>query len=275
MRYAVDLPNFGPCSDPAAMGDLAAVADDAGWDGFFVWDHILGWDGLEVGDPWVILSAVAAATHRLQLGPMVTPVPRRRPWVLSRQAVSVDHLSGGRLVLGVGIGFPPDAEFGTFGETTDAGTRGEMLDEGLTVLTGMWSGEPFGHEGEHYRVATSTFLPTPVQEPRIPIWVAGMWPNRPPFRRAARWDGVFPIAEDMPRMLGPEEVADIVSFVADQRESPEPFDVSVGGPPLTSSELIAYAEAGVTWYHVLPSPEGESLDATRAWIAAGPPDHGE
>lgn len=271
MRYAVNLPNFGPWSDPAAMADLAVTADEAGWDGFFVWDHIVGWEGLEVGDPWVILSAVAAATRRLRLGPMVTPLPRRRPWVLSRQAVSLDHLSRGRLVLGVGLGFPPDAEFGTFGEPTDGRMRSAMLDEGLAVMTGMWSGEPFEYDGSHYRVARSTFLPGPVQRPRIPIWVAGMWPHRRPFRRAARWDGVFPIARDMPRMLGPDEVAEIVSYVAEHRDGAEPFAVSVNGPPLTTSELAAYGEAGVTWYHLGPPPEGESLEQTRAWIASGPP----
>lgn len=271
MRYAVNLPNFGPWSDAGAMASLATAAEEAGWDGFFVWDHIVGWDGLEVGDPWVILTAVATATGRMRLGPMVTPVPRRRPWVLARQAVSLDRLSGGRLTLGVGIGFPPDEEFGSFGEPTGDGVRAGMLDEGLEILTGMWSGRPFGFEGAHYRVAERAYRPAPIQSPRIPIWVAGMWPHRRPFLRAARWDGVFPIAVDMPRMLTAAEVGEIVALVAAHRSHPTPFDVSLSGPPLTSTELAAYARAGVTWYHLGPSPDGESIEQTRAWVEAGPP----
>src|SRR5690606_38855182 len=114
MRFAVNLPNFGTFSNPRFMVDLGRIAEEAGWDGFFVWDHIVVGDGMPVADPWVLLGAVAGETERILIGTMVTPVPRRRPWVLARQATTIDHLSDGRLVLGVGIGFPPDIEFGTF-----------------------------------------------------------------------------------------------------------------------------------------------------------------
>lgn len=270
MRFAVNLPNFGSFSDPRFMVDLAGAAEEAGWDGFFVWDHIVIGDGVPVADPWVLLGAIATATDRMTIGPMVTPVPRRRPWVLARQTTTLDHLSSGRLVLGVGTGYPPGVEFGTFGEPVGDRERADLLDEGLQVIGGVWSGEPFSFEGEHFRVSQTTFQPKPVNG-SIPIWVAGMWPNRRPFRRAADYDGVFPIAADM-HPLRPDEVSQIVGYVTQHRRSGKPFDVTVGGPPLSKSEVDDYRNAGVTWYQVGPDPRGESPQQTRAWIAAGPPD---
>ncbi|MGB5732309.1 MAG: LLM class flavin-dependent oxidoreductase, partial [Acidimicrobiia bacterium] len=206
MKYAFNIPNFGSYADAAAVADLAAVAEQSGWDGFVVWDHIVIADGMPVGDPWVILTAVAMKTERIMIGPMVTPLPRRRPWVVARQTVTLDHLSGGRLVLGVGIGVPPEEEFGTFGEPTSVRERAERLDEALDVITGMWSGEPFSYDGTHYQVKETTFMPRPLQQPRIPIWVAGTWPNKGPFRRAARFEGVYPLADDngMPTLITPQ-----------------------------------------------------------------------
>jgi alkanesulfonate monooxygenase SsuD/methylene tetrahydromethanopterin reductase-like flavin-dependent oxidoreductase (luciferase family) len=269
VRFAVNLPNFGELADPALIVELAVAAEDAGWDGFFMWDHIVVGDGMPVADPWVLLAAVAQATKRIALGPMVTPVPRRRPWVLSRQATTLDHLSGGRLILGVGLGFPPDEEFGTFGEPTDDGVRAELLDEGLEILRGMWSGEPFAFDGIHNQVRRATFAPTPVQQ-HLPVWVAGMWPNRRPFRRAARHDGVFPIAADM-HMLSPDEVAEIVAYVDRSRPAEAPFDVVIGGPHPTPGEVSAYQMAGVTWYLVGSAPDGETAAEIRAWVGGGPP----
>ncbi|HSJ33876.1 MAG TPA: LLM class flavin-dependent oxidoreductase [Acidimicrobiia bacterium] len=268
MRFAVNLPNFGTFSDPQFMVDLSRIAEEAGWDGFFVWDHIVVGDGMPVADPWVLLGAVAGETERILIGTMVTPVPRRRPWVLARQATTVDHLSNGRLVLGVGIGFPPDIEFGTFDEPVEARRRADMLDEGLAVMQGIWRGKPFSFAGRHYRVAERIFAPEPVGA--VPIWVAGMWPNRRPFRRAAAYDGVFPMAEDM-HPLTPSEVAEIVVYVRRHRADDGPFDVTIGGPPLSPGELEEYRAAGVTWYQVGPDPRGESPEETRGWIAAGPP----
>ncbi|MFQ5553956.1 MAG: LLM class flavin-dependent oxidoreductase, partial [Acidimicrobiia bacterium] len=193
MRFAIDVPNFGLWADPREVARLAEQIEDAGWDGLSIWDHILVEDGLEVGDPWVALSAAALTTERLMLMPMVTPLPRRTPWKLARECVSLDLLSGGRLVLGVGIGWPTDPEFSRFGGETDLRRRADMLDEGLAILEGLWTGEPFGFDGEHFHMEEVQFVPRPVQEPRIPIWVAGMWPNRRPFRRAARYEGAVPI----------------------------------------------------------------------------------
>ena len=196
MRHGVDIPNFGPWSDPRHVADFASRIEAAGWDGLSVWDHMLIWSGNEVADPWILLAAAASATEEITLMNLVAPLPRRHPWKLAREAVSVDLLSGGRFVLGVGIGWPTDPEFTAFHQETDLKVRGDMLDEGLEIVAGLWSGKPFSFSGEHYTIDEVTFLPTPLQQPRIPIWVAGMWPNRRPFRRAARWDGVAPIGHD-------------------------------------------------------------------------------
>jgi alkanesulfonate monooxygenase SsuD/methylene tetrahydromethanopterin reductase-like flavin-dependent oxidoreductase (luciferase family) len=254
------------------------TAERAGWDGFFVWDHIVVHDGAVIGDPWVILSAMAQATKHITVGPMVTPLPRRRPWVVARQAVSLDHLSGGRVVLGVGLGFPPDAEFGTFGEPTDLRTRAEMLDESLAIITGMWSGEPFSFQGRHYRVGPGTFLPRPVQRPRIPIWVAATWPNLAPTHRAAQYEGIYPLADDRgsPGLIGPEGIAEVVAEISRRRDDLAGFDVSAlvvitGDADHDRAALAAFGDAGVTWAHIGEALEGETIAAVTEWIEAGPP----
>ncbi len=192
MKFALDLPNLGPFGDARVLADLAQRAESAGWDGFFIWDHVFwrGWAWPHV-DPWVALAAVALSTERIRLGTMVTPIPRRRPQKLARETVSIDHLSGGRLILGVGSGGSV-TEFDNMGETEIPRERGARLDEGLEILTRLWSGQPVDYVGEHLKVTGATFLPVPVQLPRIPIWVAGNWPHKKPMRRAARYDGVFP-----------------------------------------------------------------------------------
>lgn len=278
MKLGVNVPNFGAYADPRVFASLAVDTEQAGWDGLFVWDHMLVWSGNMVGDPWILLAAAAAATNRIALGPMVTPVPRRRPWKLAREAVTLDQLSDGRLILGAGIGYPPDPEFTAFGEPSDEITRGEMLDEGLEILIGLWAGQAFQHSGRHYQLEEMTFLPAPVQRPRIPIWIAGMWPNRRPFRRAARFEGVFPIksGDDMP-MLEPSELAEIVRYVDQYRESEGPYEVvtyaDLRGEAGRAAELIEqWSEAGATWIHIGPGDFGmEPVETFRARIRTGPP----
>jgi alkanesulfonate monooxygenase SsuD/methylene tetrahydromethanopterin reductase-like flavin-dependent oxidoreductase (luciferase family) len=253
MRYAINLPPFADFADAALLADLAHEPETAGWDGFFVWDHVIfdpSWH--PIGDPWVSLTAVALRTTRLRLGTLVTPLARRRPWQVARQAATLDRLSGGRLILGVGLGDPVQWDFGFFGEEQDARIRARRLDEGLDVLTGLWSGEPFSYQGTHFRLQEMRFRPGPAQTPRVPIWVAGWWPNKPPLRRAARWDGVVPGKEGEP--LTPDEVRQIRAYVAEHRSSEAPFDVVVSGA--TSGEdraadaltVAPYREAGATWW---------------------------
>ncbi len=215
MLFGLDVSNYGEYADPRTLAGLAREAEESGWDGFFIFDHILPTDfGAPLFDPWITLAAIAMNTERLRIGPMVTPVPRRRPRKLARETVSLDHLSNGRLILGVGLGGPPDREFETFDESGDARVRAGLLNEGVDVLAGMWTGEPFAYEGEHYRVKEQVFLPTPVQSPRIPVWVSAKWRNRAPLRRAARWDGVFPIPHDGEHVT-PEDLRSVVRYVTD------------------------------------------------------------
>lgn len=274
MRYGIDVPNFGDFGSPRTLADLAREAEEAGWDGFFIWDHMLTAQPVPFADPWVALAAMAAQTQRILLGPMVTPLPRRRPWKLARETVSIDQLSQGRLVLGVGIGGDSWREFSAFGEPAGDVQHGAMLDEGLEVLAGLWSGEPFSFQGNHYQVQQARFLPTPAQQPRIPIWVAGLWPSKPPFRRAARWGGVFPIGRE--RQMTPDDVREMLAYMQPYRTSEGPFEVvMVGwayehGKEAGDALLADYAAAGVTWWLEGFNPQDTAAEV-RARIQQGPP----
>lgn len=277
MRYALGVPPDGEMADPARLVELAVEAERAGWDGWFIWDHLIRrkpWKPMV--DAWVVLGAVAQATDRIAIGPMVTPLARRRPAMVARHTVTLDHLSGGRVVFGAGLGAPDD-EFTRFGDEGDARIRGAQLDEALDVLTGLWSGEPYGHRGPHYVVDDVQFTPAPVNG-RIPVWIAGRWPGRAPFVRGARFDGMFPVAVERGALLRPDEVAAIAAFIADHRDpAAGAFDIavqqrSVGrGESATRSLADALADAGATWWvetlEPLPVPVDELLDLVRA----GPP----
>jgi alkanesulfonate monooxygenase SsuD/methylene tetrahydromethanopterin reductase-like flavin-dependent oxidoreductase (luciferase family) len=280
VKFGVYVPNFGPYGDARTLAALAREAEDAGWDGFFIWDHIAGeWWPERMVDAWVALAAIALNTERVRIGALVTPLPRRRPWKVARESVSIDQLSNGRLIFGAGTG-DGRSEWEDLGEEADARTRGVMLDEGLEALTGLWRGEPFSYDGQYYHIRQAHFLPKPAQSPRIPIWVAGHWPHKAPFRRAARWDGVFPGTWDLP----PEKTRELIAYIKQHRQSDAPFDVAHGGmtwgDPARDAAIVApHAAAGVTWWleNVSPSAfdcswKGEwPLDRMRARILAGPP----
>lgn len=251
MRYGIEIAPWGGLADPRALARLAARAEAVGWDGFFLWDAMLhDPDGLAKADPWIALAAVAMGTARIRIGTLVTALPRRRPWHLARETVTLDHLSGGRLILGVGLGDPSEQEFSWFGERgVDHKTRARMLDEGLAILSGLWSGEPFAFDGEFHRLHEMTFLPRPLQTPRIPIWVGGRWPNRAPMRRAARWDGVHPGRLDSP--LTPADLRELAAYIQGHRIARTPFDVVVAeaqGPSGQIERAAEFAEAGATWW---------------------------
>lgn len=253
MRFGITLPPFADFSDPRTLAELAHDAEKARWDGFFVWDAVFFDPTFHpMADPWVSLAAVAMHTERLRIGTMVTPLARRRPWKLARETVSVDRLSNGRLTLGVGLGDPVQWDFGFFDEATDSKLRARKLDEGLDVLTGLWSGQPFSYQGEQYNVKEVTFRPTPVQSPRIPIWVGGWWPNKPPLRRAARWDGVCP--GKWGSTISPDEWRELLAYIQKYRTANAPFDAvhigaTPGDNPTQAAELVeSYAQAGVTWW---------------------------
>src|SRR5215213_9146168 len=176
MQFGLSLPAFGPFANPRYLAQSAAAAESAGWDGFFIWDSIIADPTFNpMADPWVALAAVAMQTSRLRIGALVTPLARRRPWKVARETVSLDLLSQGRLIFGAGLGDPVQWEYGFFGEETDNKMRAEKLDEGLAILTGLWSGELFGYAGKQYQLQPMRFEPKPLQQPRIPIWVGGTW----------------------------------------------------------------------------------------------------
>jgi alkanesulfonate monooxygenase SsuD/methylene tetrahydromethanopterin reductase-like flavin-dependent oxidoreductase (luciferase family) len=277
MKFAFDTPQFGAFADPRLLAQLAHEAEDAGWDAFFLWDHIqVGWPD-PVADPWIALAAIAMATSRILIGPIVTPLYRRHPWKLARETVTLDHLSGGRVVLGVGLGDDVFGEIRTFDGPMDPRTRAAMLDEGLAVLLGLWSAEKFSFEGKHYTIRDAQFLPAPLQKPRIPIWVAGTWPRKPPFRRAARFDGILPISGDIETQLTPSHVRDLIAFMKSVRTSNAPFEVIQSGE--TSGEnadhdraiVAPYEEAGATWWFEGRLPWRSSVEQVRARVRIGPP----
>lgn len=285
MRYGLYIPPFGDYADARILARLAHEAEDAGWDGFFLWDHVaMDWPD-PVVDPWVALAAIAVNTRRIRIGPLVTPLPRRRPWKLARETVSLDHLSGGRLILGVGTGVYR-TEFDQLGEPADLKVRAAMLDEGLEVLTGLWRAQPFSYSGQYYQVREALFTPPPVQSPRIPIWVAGFWPNKAPFRRAARWDGVFPLDRDnRTGSMSVDQVKDMLAYIRAHRTVDAPFDVvhrgtTLGEDAAQDADIVApYKEVGVTWWLENIHPWRFGWDGLGKWpteimrerIRKGPP----
>ena len=287
MRYGLSLPCFGTGLDAALVATWARSAEDAGWDGFFLWDHLFAFapGPVDTVDPFIALAAAACSTERIRLGTLVTPLPRRRPLVVARQSVTLDRLSGGRLVLGVGTGGGP-FEWEYCGEEADPTVRAEMLDEHLDLLTRLWTGEPVSHEGRHYRVTgpdwSGRCFPPPLQQPRIPIWVGGTWPGSRPFTRAAGWDGVVPMRTD-----GTWAVADTAAVAQKVRSlragTDSPFDIAVPGESdptdrARTARFSAHADAGATWWIEAVHPwrygytDGGSwpLEAMQERIRSGP-----
>jgi alkanesulfonate monooxygenase SsuD/methylene tetrahydromethanopterin reductase-like flavin-dependent oxidoreductase (luciferase family) len=270
MPAGLFVPIFDQLADPTVVSGLAAEAEDAGWDGFFVWDHVRWREPvLEVADAWITLAAIAAATQHIRLGPMVTPLARRRPVKVARETATLDRLSRGRLTLGVGFGSDwAGNELSITGEERDDRRRAAMLDEALEILTAAWSGEPVHHRGEHFTVDGMRFLPRPVQRPGIPVWVGGYPGKAGPIRRAARYQGFFPVD-----LEHPDQVAEVVTQLATlRRESgrdvTEPFDVVAAVPP--GSDPAPYLSAGATWWMLEFPWEALSVDSVRGMIRDGP-----
>jgi len=277
MKYGVYLSSVGEFSDPLLLAELAQEAEETGWEGVFIFDHI--GQPHRAADPWVALAAMAMKTKQVKIGPIVTPVARRRPWKLARETVTLDHLTQGRLILGVGLGWS-EREFTTFGEAGALRTRAEKLDEGLAILDGLWSGEPFSYLGKHFQVENACFLPKPVQTPRVPVWVCGAWGEKKvSFRRAARWDGVIAIlAPGQNRAILAEEVSALKAYTQQYRTEREAFDIVVilwSEGDRTADELWAtanYAAAGVTWWlEDLSTERFSAVAEVRQRLRKGPP----
>jgi alkanesulfonate monooxygenase SsuD/methylene tetrahydromethanopterin reductase-like flavin-dependent oxidoreductase (luciferase family) len=251
-RHALFVAPFDELADPRLLASLAADAEAAGFDGFFLWDHIVySAPTREVLDPWIAMAAIAIATERILTGPLVTPIARRRPHKLARETVTLDLLAGGRTILGIGLGADKHGELGPFGEETEPRELARLLDDGLAKIQHYWEG---------------ALVPRPVQRPRIPIWAAARWPNRRPVRRAARLDGLFPIGVPEPDALT-ELKAEILQQRADEGLPAEPYDlVATFDEPTDFGPWIA---AGATWCLNGFGAQPKLADV-RAAIASGP-----
>jgi alkanesulfonate monooxygenase SsuD/methylene tetrahydromethanopterin reductase-like flavin-dependent oxidoreductase (luciferase family) len=263
------FPLFDELADPAVAVRLSAEAEEAGWDGVFVWDHVRWREPVvDVADPWITLAAMAAATERIRLGPMVTPLARRRPVKLARETATLDRLSGGRLTFGVGLGSDSfGSELSITGEELDDRRRAAMLDESLGILAAAWTGEPVRHRGEHYTVDGMRFLPRPLQRPGVPVWVAGYYGKPRPLRRAARYQGFFPVNLEHPDQLA-EIVSEITALRAKAGAEAEPYDIVAALAPGT--DPAPYAAAGATWCLVEFPWDALSVEQVRAVIRDGP-----
>ncbi len=271
MKYGFVLP-YGTARTAATF---AQQAEAAGWDGFFVWEPVWGVDA------WVALTAAAMRTERIRLGTMLTPVSRMRPWKLASETATLDDLSGGRVILAVGLG-APESGFDSFGEVTDRKTRAELLDEGLDIVSGLWRGQPFTYSGKHYQVKEFTFPhqpPPPVQQPRIPIWAVGAWPRMKSMQRVLRWDGLLPTKKNEHGKfedLTPDDIRLMKAYVDEHRTETTPFDIIMeghtpGDAPAEAAAIIrSWDAAGVTWW-METMWEAKDLDSVLVRIQQGPP----
>ncbi len=283
MRYGIVL----SVGDAQTAGDLAAAAEAAGWDGVFTFDAVaIG--SMELDDPWIVLAAMALRTERVTLGAMVFAPARRRPWLFAKAATTIDRLSGGRLVLPVGLGTLDDAGFGNVGEPVAARERAARLDETLAIIEGLSGGDPFAFTGEHYQFGAMTLRPPRVQQPRIPVWPVGAWPHARSMHRALAWDGVVVQAPEG-AAANPAVLREVTAWITAKRLVVEaganpgptlerPYEVVVDGvtpgadPAGAASITRAMAEAGATWW-IEADWEHADLDTLSARINAGPPRH--
>jgi len=282
MRYGFIIPG----GDVRTIAELAYEAEAAGWDGVFIPDCICIVNENDPNpvmpgfDPWVTLAAMAMRTERVLLGTMLTPVSRRRPWKLAREVATLDQLSNGRMILPVGLGALDDVGFIRVGEAIDRKVRAQLLDEGLAILTGLWSGRPFSFSGVHYQIQEMTFLPPPVQSPRIPIWVAGAWPRTKSMRRVLHWDGLLPnkLNEDGTLAeITPDDIREMKSFIDEQRTATTPFDIvwegrTPGDDGARAAAIVRlWEEEGATWWMEAMWFAPNGPDDVRTRIRQGPP----
>ena len=272
-KFGIYISNHGITNDPQDYIELAKSAEETGWEGFFLWDHVfLPWSpDQHILDPWNLLSAIATQTNKLTLGTTVTPLARRRPMVIARQAITIDRLSSGKFILGVGLG--GTAEFKALGEEEDPKIRGEMLDEALEILKGLWSGESFTYDGKHFKIKEPViFKPAS----NIKIWCGGNWPNKKPFRRAAKYDGIFPLKVGYDPSIYPQDYREIMSYIGKYRKSLESFDLVKSIFTVGEKEHDAYihdfVDMGINWLLEAFWPERCSLKEIQERIEKGPPE---
>jgi alkanesulfonate monooxygenase SsuD/methylene tetrahydromethanopterin reductase-like flavin-dependent oxidoreductase (luciferase family) len=274
MKFGIYAPNFGNTfGNPLQVTDLAIEAEKSGWDGFFLWDHIVNTEGFpNTVDPFIALTSVAEKTEKIHIGTTVTPLTRRRPWKLARETVTLDILSKGRLILGIGLGIP--SELSLMNEITNPRIMAEMANEHLEILDGLWRGEDFRYEGKYYSIDKVKFRPRPVQKPRIKLWGAGTWPNKGPFRRAAKLDGVVPLKVDYIDPLTPDDYCNIIEYMEKHGLS-YPYDIVKISFDSTKSyekkrSVLDFQDAGVNWWLELVSDWTGSYEKIKDIIKQGP-----
>jgi len=274
MKYGIYAPNFGNTfGNPKLVTKLAIEAEKSGWDGFFLWDHIINTEGFpNTVDPFIALTSVAENTEKIHIGTTVTPVPRRRPWKLARETVTLDILSEGRLILGIGLGNP--SELSLMNEETNQRNMANMADEQLEILDGLWSGEEFSYTGTHYKIDKVKFLPRPVQKPRIKLWGAGTWPKKGPFKRAAKLDGVIQLSVDYTNPLTPDDYSNMIEYLK-KHGLCYPYDVvKISFDSTKSSEkkrsIHDFQGVGVNWWLELVSDWTGSYEKIKEIIMQGP-----
>lgn len=295
INHGIFFSNYGELADPDLLVECSVAAEEAGWDGVFLADHLIDWDATgpdrPIADPWITLAGIASRTERIALGSYVTPAARRQPWQLARDLAILDHLSDGRVIFGAGLGATPD--YTTFVESFDPARLAERYDEALDVITGLWGGEPFSYDGTHYTVEEAVLLPTPVQEPRIPILVAGNWPHKKPFHRGARWDGIMPqwpsILRHLPgrtvdelgdhfrdaideQQSHEEEVRDLVEYYQSITDDPGDVVFRIDVPDMGPEFRDVCRELGVTWLLSSPVDAAATKAENIEQIRAGPPE---
>ena len=270
--------SFGSVHDHITM---AREAEAHGWDGVFAWDAItIG--PRDVSDPWVTLGAMAAVTSRVTLGAMVFSLPRRRPWKVARETVTLDILSNGRLVIPVGLGGTWDGGYARVNtDDSDLKIRAGKMDECLDILELAWAGESFDYDGEYYQCHDLQFQPRPVQQPRIPVWTVGAWPRPKSMARAAKWEGIV-VADMTPGRsmfdeMRPDTVSAVREWMGEHREASTPYDIVVEGETSGSDHvasrdrLLPLVEAGATWWIESRWKETESAESLLERIREGPP----
>jgi alkanesulfonate monooxygenase SsuD/methylene tetrahydromethanopterin reductase-like flavin-dependent oxidoreductase (luciferase family) len=277
MRFAIDISPAGAWGDPRTLAEFAALAERAGWNGVFLEDYVFYPGGVDAYDPWIALAAIALATERVRIGTMITPLPRRRPWKVAAEAMTLDHLSRGRMVLGVGSGDPASADTARLGEPRDPRARAALLDEALEVIDALWRGAPVDHAGASFRLDDVTLRPRPVQRPRIPVWVGGQLTRRGPRERALRWDRacLYRVAPPEWEDVTPDDVRALRADAAARRGTADGFDTVVGGRARRDDAaaereyVAALAASGATWWQEFLEP-ATPLERACAHIAGGP-----
>lgn len=262
--------------------DLASEAEEAGWDGFFYYDDIYTDAMTEMSAAWPIMAAIAATTKKISFGCLLTAIGRRRPWEVARESVTVDRLSNGRLILPTGLGWIRDGAYARAGMDSDRKVRAEFLDEGLEIIDGLWSGKPFRYKGKYNQIKPMTFIPRPLQKPRIPIWVVGAWGRPKSMNRVLKYDGLIGVIKNANGSHGevtPVKVREIKEFILKYRKvrgnMRRDFDIVKDGETPNNqkkaSEIVQpFAEAGATWWTETMWGT-RRMQKVRERVRAGPP----